>query len=160
MTEITQWAWRRVSSSKILLSDANTLSFKLVYLSLRVCNGDKPLVIPKHKLRKKTWGKWREQVENLHSLLNRSCCFQQWRNWCIFYGFWGLSFDLVLVRWPFLHKCFQYRESDMWDWTWHINWWNISTCFIIHPLFSSSSFFPVWLPLAQKYWLELASFDL
>lgn len=53
MTEITQWAWRRVSSSKILLSDANTLSFKLVYLSLRVCNGDKPLVIPKHKLRKK-----------------------------------------------------------------------------------------------------------
>lgn len=47
MIEIIRWAWSRISSgaaahsSKILLSDANTLSFKLIYPGFRVCNTDK-----------------------------------------------------------------------------------------------------------------------
>lgn len=98
-----------------MLSDANTLSFKLVYLSLRTCHGDKLLVIPKHKLRKK-FG------ENGGSQWNTSIHYSieavAFSNEEIDVFFLGPLVHFLLTQVSFdghfsAHKWFQYPESDM-----------------------------------------------
>lgn len=69
-------------SSKFLLNHANTRSFKLIYPSFRVSNGDRCDTKPRTHTQKNT--RWKinqerrgNQVERIHSLLKRTCCFQE-----------------------------------------------------------------------------------
>lgn len=110
-------------SSKFLLSHANTLSFKLIYPSFRVSNGDRCDTNPRthtqtHIKKNMRWKINQErrgnQVERIHSLLKRTCCFQgkkneetrNWRRLLFSSSFSSLRFRPFILSSPgSLQKC-------------------------------------------------------